>query len=88
MEIRPAASIQNDYRTMFAYCKQQRRPVFLTDEGEGEYVLMSKERYEAYNEMLKLRAKILEAELQYERGEYYTQDEVEAYLEAWLNDGQ
>ena len=86
MMIRPASAIPNDYRSMFTYCREKKKPVFLTEEGEGQYVLMSLDRYHAQNELLDLRAKLLEAELEIERGEYYTLDEVKAHMEAWLAD--
>ncbi|MCL2494804.1 MAG: hypothetical protein FWE98_04015 [Oscillospiraceae bacterium] len=38
------------------------------------------ERNEAYQELLELREKLLEAELQVQRGEVYTFDEVKAML--------
>jgi len=80
--------MQNDFKSIAAYCREKGKPVFITEDGEGEYVFMSRERYEAFNEILKLRASLLQSEMQYQRGEVYTHEEVEAIIEAWYRDGQ
>jgi len=90
MMIRPASAIQNQigYNTLADYCRKQRKPVFLTEEGAGDIVVMSLEHYESYNEMVKLRLALVEAEDDIRNGRVYTLEEVEAYMEVWLKDGQ
>ena len=88
MMIRPMSAIQNDTRTITAYCRERKKPVFLTEDGEGEYVFMTREHYEGYNEMLKLRAMLYEAEEDIRQGRVFTLEEVEAYMEEWLKDEQ
>ena len=90
MMIRPASAIQNQsgYKALTDYCKQQRKPVFLTEDGEGDFVLMSREHYEGYNEMLKLRSMLLDAEDDIRNGRVYTLGEVKAYMEVWQKDEQ
>ena len=86
MMIRPSTALQNEFKSIAAYCKQQKKPVFITEEGEGEYVLMSLDRYHAQNELMDLRAKLLQAEIEIERGEFFTLEQVEAHMEEWLKD--
>ena len=88
MMIRPHTAMQNDFGAIAAYCNEKGKPVFITEEGEGKYVFMSLDRYHAYNEMLDLRAKLLDAERQYQNGEVYTLEEVEEMMEVWRRDGQ
>ena len=90
MMIRPASVIQNQsgYKTLADYCRNQRKPVFLTEDGEGDFVFMSREHYESYNEMLKLRSMLLDAEDDVRNGRLLTLDEVKAYMEVWQNDEQ
>ena len=86
MMIRPASALQNEYHAVSDYCHKKGKPVFITKDGEGDLVVMSLDRYHAQNELIELRAKLLQAELEIERGEYYTLEEVEAHMEAWLAD--
>ena len=86
MMIRPHTAMQNDFNSIHSYCHKKGKPVFLTKDGEGDLVVMSLERYHAQNELMNLRAKLLQAELEIERGEYYTMEEVEAHMEEWLKD--
>jgi len=46
------------------------------------------ERDEALNELRKLRAMVLEAEQQMQRGEFHTAEEVEAFIEQWAVEEQ
>ena len=41
MDIRPSAAIRNNYRNVADYCIETGLPVFLTNNGEGELVVMS-----------------------------------------------
>lgn len=90
MMIRPASAIQNQsgYNTLADYCRRQRKPVFLTEDGEGDMVVMSIEHYKAYNEMLKLRAMLLDAEDDIRNGRVYAFEEVRVYMGEWRKDEQ
>ena len=64
MEIRSSSALRNNYNAISAYAKQSQEPVFITVNGEGDGVFMSMEAYEKREELLKLRAQILQAEEQ------------------------
>ena len=42
--------------------KQTKEPIYITKNGEGDMVLMSIEAYERREQILQLRAKVLQAE--------------------------
>ena len=62
MNIKPSASIRNNYNEISALCKSTGEPVYLTKNGEGDLVIMSIDAYERREEVLKLRAKLEAAE--------------------------
>lgn len=62
MKIRPSTALRNEYNEISEYCKREGEPVFITKNGEGDLVVMSIEAYEMREEMLNIRAKLLEAE--------------------------
>lgn len=88
MIIKPSTCLKNDYNNISEFCKKEKQPVFLTKNGEGDLVVMSLEAYSCREEMLDLREKLLEAEVQRLRGEKkYTIDEVNKSLEEIINGG-
>lgn len=62
MLIRPSAALRNDYAGISELAKSTSEPIFITKNGEGDLVLMSIEAYERREQMLALRAKVLQAE--------------------------
>ena len=44
--IKPSASIRNNYRKVADYCVETGLPVFLTNNGEGELIVMSIQAWE------------------------------------------
>ena len=46
MNIKPSASIRNNYNEISALCKSTGEPVYLTKNGEGDLVVMDIEYYE------------------------------------------
>ena len=60
--IRPSTALRNEYNEISAYCKEKGQPVFLTKNGEGDLVVMSIDAYNAREEWLNVREKLLEAE--------------------------
>ena len=86
MMIKPSTSLRNEYNEISSYCKQNKQPVFLTKNGEGDLVVMSMEAYSYREEMLKLREKLLEAEAQRLSGaRTYSGDEVDKMMEDLIN---
>jgi len=77
MVIKPSTALRNEYNDISKYCKEKMEPVFLTKNGEGDLVVMSIEGYCYREEMLDLREKLLDAEMERVNGsKKYSIDEV------------
>lgn len=62
MLIKASAALRNDYASISALAKETKEPIYITKNGEGDLVLMSIEAFEKREQMLQLRAKVLQAE--------------------------
>ncbi len=62
MIIKASAALRNDYTSISNMAKQTKEPIYITKNGEGDMVLMSIEAYERREQILQLRAKVLQAE--------------------------
>lgn len=62
MNIRPSASIRQNYNEIAELCKKSGEPVYLTKNGEGDLVVMDIASFERKEKMLKLREELLAAE--------------------------
>ncbi|RGD17336.1 type II toxin-antitoxin system Phd/YefM family antitoxin [Subdoligranulum sp. AM23-21AC] len=62
LNIKPSASIRNNYNEISALCKSTGEPVYLTKNGEGDLVVMDIEAFSRREKMLKLREELLAAE--------------------------
>ena len=62
MIIKASAALRNDYTSISNMAKQTKEPIYITKNGEGDLVLMSIEAYERREQILQLRAKVLQAE--------------------------
>ena len=62
MIIKASAALRNDYSTISNMAKETKEPIYITKNGEGDLVLMSIEAFEKREQVLQLRAKILQAE--------------------------
>jgi len=86
MIIKPSTSLRNDYNEIATFCKEKMEPVYLTKNGEGDLVVMSIEAYSYREEMLDLREKLLDAEMQRINGaRTYTTKEVSERLTGLIN---
>ena len=81
MIIKPSTLLRNDYSKVSNLVRETAEPVYITRNGEGDTVIMSIEAFEEREQMLRHRAEILEAELNYMKGaKSYTKAEVRAHL--------
>ncbi len=62
MIIKASAALRNDYAAISNMAKETKEPIYITRNGEGDLVLMSIEAYEKREQILELRAKVLQAE--------------------------
>ncbi len=82
MNIRPSATIRQNYNEIADMCKKTAEPVFLTKNGEGDLVVMDIETFNRREKMLKLREELLaveESRISGNKG--YTLDELSSYLD-------
>lgn len=62
MNIRPSASIRQNYNEISELCKKSGEPVYLTKNGEGDLVVMDIAAFDHKEKMLKLREELLAVE--------------------------
>lgn len=62
MQIKPSASIRQNYNEIADLCRASGEPVFLTKNGEGDLVVMDIDTFSRRNKMLKLREELLAVE--------------------------
>lgn len=88
MIIKASAEIRNNYRKVADFCKETGEPVFLTNNGEGELVVMSIEAYNRDREQMRIEAELLriEAERAAGRAEYLTLGELDIELKNTIDE--
>ena len=62
MIMKASAALRNDYASISNLAKETLEPIYITKNGEGDLVVMSLEAFERREQILKLRAKVLQAE--------------------------
>ena len=82
MQIKPSASIRQNYNEIAALCKSTGEPVYLTKNGEGDLVVMDIKAFNRREKMLKLREELLAVEEDRLAGRAgVAPDELERYLD-------
>ena len=82
INIRPSASIRQNYNEIANLCRKTEQPVFLTKNGEGDLVVMDIATYSQREAMLKLREDLLSIEESKQNGEFGTTiEELESELQ-------
>ena len=62
MIIKASAALRNEYGAISDLAKTTKEPIYITKNGEGDLVVMSIDAFEKREQMLELRAKVLQAE--------------------------
>jgi PHD/YefM family antitoxin component YafN of YafNO toxin-antitoxin module len=87
MQIKPSASIRQNYNDIAALCKSTGEPVYLTKNGEGDLVVMAIEAFTRREKMLKLREELLTVEEGRLAGRMgCTPDELDIYLDSIIDE--
>ena len=87
MQIKPSASIRQNYNEIAALCKTSGQPVYLTKNGEGDLVVMDIDTFTRREKMLKLREELLAVEEDRIAGRTgITPDELDSYLESIIDE--
>lgn len=82
MNIRPSASIRQNYNEIADLCRDSQEPVYLTRNGEGDLVVMDIETFSRREKMLDLREQLLSVEEDRMAGsKEYTIDELDEILD-------
>ncbi len=83
MTIKPSTALRNDYPQISELAKASGEPIFITNKGEADIVILSMEAYEEREKMFRHRDLIYAAEISRLSGEpVYTPEEVDAEMEA------
>ncbi|AEF84835.1 prevent-host-death family protein [Treponema primitia ZAS-2] len=61
--IRASSELRKNYNSIAEICRTEKKPVFLTRNGEGDTVLMDMETYSRREEDLSMAERLFEAEM-------------------------
>lgn len=62
MNIKPSTALRNEYQQIASLAKSSGEPIFITNKGEADLVVLSIDAYKERERMLEHRSSILEAE--------------------------
>lgn len=80
INIKPSAAIRKNYNQISDLCRQTGEPVFLTKNGKGDLVVMDVESFARRESLLKLKEKLLQSELDIQKGRTYSVEETVAAM--------
>jgi prevent-host-death family protein len=82
--IKSSTDLRNNYNDISAFCHQNREPVFITKNGQGDLAVMSIETYEMLSGKLELYRLLDEGEKAIRQGRKRPLDEVMAEIRSEL----
>ena len=79
---------ENQYNEISEKCKSTGEPIYLTKNGEGDLVVMSIESFERQQQLLALKERLLDIELEQKNGaKNYSIEELDAALRKIVYNG-
>ena len=82
MKVYPSSSMKENYNEIVNVCRKSQEPVFLTENGEVNLVIMDIETFKRKEKMLDLREQLLSVEEERMVGsKQYTIDELDKILD-------
>ena len=90
MVIKSSATLRNNYRKVADFCIETGQPVFLTNNGEGELVVMSIQAWQEERQRIKIEEALLRIEAEERAGiaQYTPAEEVMADLRKIIKDAK
>lgn len=86
MNIKPSTALRNNYLELSSLAHETGEPIYITNKGEADLVIMSIEAYEEQRKLEELKMSILQSEAEILAGaKTYTLDEAYAALEEIYN---
>jgi PHD/YefM family antitoxin component YafN of YafNO toxin-antitoxin module len=82
--IRASADLRNNYSEISTFCHQNREPVFITENGQGDLAVMSIETYEEFMGKMELYQLIEAGINQIKNGEIVTEEEMMKELNQYI----
>ncbi len=77
MQIKASTALRNDYLQISKLARASGEPIYITNKGEADLVILSIDAFEQREKMLAHRASVLEAELERLSGaQTYTTEQV------------
>ena len=90
MVIKSSATLRNNYRKVADFCIETGQPVFLTNNGEGELVVMSIQAWQEERQRIQIEEALLRIEAEERAGiaQYTPWDEVMDELHEIINEAE